>query len=444
MARRVPLWLFAMVAGPLVLVIRTRQAIGDNSYLWHRVAGRIQLETGAVLTEDPFSFITLGDRWRTQSWLADILYHQLYRWFGLDSARWVPVWVGTVTFIVLAVIVARRSGVGIGFGLWSGMTAIITLPFLNPRPVVFSYLMLALVVLLVTRPRLYWAIPLAIWMWAALHGSFPLGFVVIGLAALEKRNQEIVRAGVASLAVVNFTAHGWAIWEILLAFGGSREALDLIQEWQTPSIVSLPLIWFAFGVMAAAIGGSRVGRPIPALVWLTSWTLFGLTSNRAVPLAWIALSPLIGVGIGRLASLRKSELRIGGMVAGVGIVVLATLPLMLIPKTEGVDRDRFPVDAVASLTDERVYHDDATGSWIIHTRWPGQLDYVDDRAELYGEHFVDFVQTNAGLPGWQEELDEHGVTQALVRNDRPIADLLRLSGWTETFRDETFAVLDRP
>ncbi|MEX0946687.1 MAG: hypothetical protein WD064_04920, partial [Acidimicrobiia bacterium] len=55
-------------------VIAARLPVRDNSYLWHVRAGTLQIERGEVLTTDPFSFTAMGRPWRTQSWLADLLY----------------------------------------------------------------------------------------------------------------------------------------------------------------------------------------------------------------------------------------------------------------------------------------------------------------------------------------------------------------------------------
>ncbi|MBT8248315.1 MAG: hypothetical protein KJN73_10870 [Acidimicrobiia bacterium] len=68
--------LFAMV--PVVgVVVASARAISDNSFLWHVRAGTVQLDAGQVLRTDPFSFTAQGESWRTQSWIADLLYGTL-------------------------------------------------------------------------------------------------------------------------------------------------------------------------------------------------------------------------------------------------------------------------------------------------------------------------------------------------------------------------------
>ncbi len=447
----VSIWAILAALGPMVLVIKSKRAIGDNSYLWHRVAGDLQAGGGRVLTEDPFSFIDTGRVWRTQSWLADLAYSKLFSVGGLDSSRWIVVVVGSLFFVTSAVLAARWLGARLGFGVWAAMTAVLTLPFMNPRPVIFSYLMLAMVVMALTYRRLHWTLPLIVWIWATLHGSFPLAFVAIGLAALSPVTRTDRRVFVASLVAANLTAHGWGIWEILVNFAAARPALDRIQEWQTPNLVSPLLGWFLIGVILAVTALVSVRDDTDdraatrgATLTVVAWVVFGLTSNRSIPLAWIALTPFVAAGLARWKPMVALRGIAPAPVIWAAAAALVGLPLLLIPTTPGVMEERFPVEAAVRLTDDRVYHGDATGSWLIHTEWPDRKSYIDDRAELFQDHYVAFVSANAGLPGWEDLFAEHGFTQALVRKDRPIADLLRLSGWITRFEDDTFLVLDRP
>ena len=65
-------------------IIAARLPVRDNSYLWHVRSGTVQSGRAAVLTADPFSFTAQGRPWRTQSWLADLLYDWGDRLWALD------------------------------------------------------------------------------------------------------------------------------------------------------------------------------------------------------------------------------------------------------------------------------------------------------------------------------------------------------------------------
>ena len=58
---------------------------------------------------------------------------------------------------------------------------------LVPRPVVFSHLLLAALIVVLGERRLRWTVPLLMWVWAAVHGSFVIGLGLIGLEAIRTR-----------------------------------------------------------------------------------------------------------------------------------------------------------------------------------------------------------------------------------------------------------------
>ena len=72
--RRFSLAHLVLVVPWVALVIDAWAPIRDNSFLWHIRAGELQASAGEVLVADPFSFTMLGERWLTQSWLAELLY----------------------------------------------------------------------------------------------------------------------------------------------------------------------------------------------------------------------------------------------------------------------------------------------------------------------------------------------------------------------------------
>ena len=436
------IWAIGVLFGPLVLLTRTRTAISDNSYLWHITAGRLQLDLGSVLTADPFSFTAAGQRWRTQSWLAELAYAWSEGRWGVDVGRWIPPLVGGLTFLILTVVAAKYLRPGLGLAVVMALTALVALPFMNPRPVVFSYLLMALVVLALERRHLSWTVPLIAWLWAGLHGSFFLVFVMLGLHYIQTNDRSIWKPAVGSLVTVSMTAHGVAIWTILQEFVAGNSALDRIQEWQPPALLSLPLWPVLAALVLYVVTVSRRGLSWREGVVVLAWFGFGLTANRSIPVMWIALLPTIAgtaMVLDDLVPTRASLPRPAMVAAG---SLLLALPLLL-PRTLGVDTTRFPVEAAEHLSSDRVFHSDATGGYLIYAQWPEREVYIDDRAELYHDQYVQFTEVAAGKVGWEEELDRWDIDEALLEVDRPLAEVLRLAGWTEVFRDEHFVVLLR-
>ena len=421
-------------------IIAARLPVRDNSYLWHVRSGTVQSNRTAVLTADPFSFTAAGRPWRTQSWLADLFYDWGDRLWGLDFV--VPLillgsilLVASIAFRVFdAVKSTLFTALGTAWIMW------ITIGYFTPRPVLFSLALFGIFLVVADRPNLRWTLPLLMWMWASIHGGFVVGLGLLVLDGLMRRDRrrigDIAAATVASL----FTAHGWGVWEIILKFADSREALDLIVEWLPPDFTGMALFPFLMGIVALLVGAMR-GRLIPRDLWIViPFLVFAFTANRAVPISALALAPFFVRSVApspssvSTASARQS-------VVNAAIALAVILIPSLIPLSGGLDEELFAVDAIEHLAPGPAFHDDAVGGYLIYAKWPERQVYIDDRAELYGETSVDFVRARAGQSEWQRVFMEFEIHQALLKIEDPLTQVLAASGWTERFRDETFVVL---
>jgi hypothetical protein len=170
--------------------------------------------------------------------------------------------------------------------------------------------------------------------------------------------------------------------------------------------------------------------------------LFAFTANRSVSIAGLVLAPFV-VRIlrpwrlsGHTATKQQTVLN------SVVIVAAVTVP-SLVPLAGGLDQSMFAVDALRAVEPGRLFHDDAVGGYLIYSEWPERLVYIDDRAELYEERFIEFVTTRGGGDGWENVFSEFGINQALLKVEDPLAGLLRLAGWKERFREGGLVVLAR-
>jgi len=432
----VPLLIISAVASRHIL---------DNSFLWHIRAGSHQIDIGRVLTEDPFSFRTVGQAWRTQSWLAELLYAWLESLFG--SLAWVN-WMTFVTaglvmlFAGIAVYRNVKSPVVTGFVLV--VTAWLMGPFVQPRPVIFSFLLLAmLVVVLQHRETLAWAVIPIIWLWAGIHGSWVLGGALVFLEWIRTKDRKLLFAGAAAGLATLATAHGFGTWEIVLDFFRSRDALALMEEWKAPEfgdVVQAPYFLVMVGLIVAGIRGKVSIRD---LIVIVPFLFFGLTSRRAVVPAAIILIPWAALC---LPELKPSNLRFGKPLVVAGMTALAVLAIspMFIAPLGVLDSERFPSRAIVeAMGSDRAFHDDASGGYLIAAEWPERLVYVDDRAELFGvDGLKPFHDIRAGK--YAEEFEKWGIDVALVRPDWDLYDRLTEDGWTIRLEDEYFAVFERP
>ena len=419
------LWHVVATLPWIVAVLVARSKIGDNSFLWHITAGRLQADTGSVLTADPFSLGRAGQTWRTQSWLADLFYAWADAGTGLAYVPWLRgVMAGLLFLAIAAIVYSMIRSVPIT-AVVVFLSALLAVPFLNPRPVIFSYLLLALLVLADRNKALRWTIPVLFYVWASVHGSWVIGAAYLALRVLETRDYRRIRdeAPIVAFSVI-VTAHGWGVFDYLRAFGGSGEALELITEWAPPDLISIARAPFTIGLMVILLGAARGRVSTRNVVFLLPLLWLGLSSSRSVLPVFILIVPVLVVALTGFDRFFTRKLR------GIPLVLAGIFLLPFVLDVEGgLDMNRFPVDLVEQAENSTLFHDDVVGGYIIYSAWPQIRPLVDDRAELYGEDLVEFVQARSAAPSWHEYFDEYGFDMALVRDEQAITQVLRLSGW---------------
>ncbi len=417
--------------------------LDDNSFLWHVRAGTVQLDAGEVLRHDPFSFTAAGAPWRTQSWLAELGYGWLEKVTG--GIGWVPLMTflaAAAMLVCAAVAIYSRTRVALATGVAVLIVAWQAAPFLNPRPVLFSYLLLAALVAVVVRHRPpLWVVPLLIWCWAALHGSFVLGIGLVGLDAIRRRSRRELIATLLSVVAASLTAHGLAVWETLWRFFQSRGALDLISEWAPPDFSNpflVPFVLAIVGVLVAATAGRVTRRD---LIVLVPFLGFGLLVERNVFPALLVLAPWAATALPLRAQARDRRGE-SALLNGAVVAVLVAFAVVGLARPQHLSEERFPLGgALEAVGPGPLFHDAAVGGYLIYAAWPARLVYIDDRAELYGEEgFRQFTELRAGTDA-VETLADLGIGQALVSPDLPLVEVLEMSGWVERYRDDHFVVL---
>ena len=106
--------------------------------------------------------------------------------------------------------------------------------------------------------------------------------------------------------------------------------------------------------------------------------------------------------------------------------------------------EEYPLDALEAIDREgvRVFAYDVWAGYLIDTAWPNIRVYHDTRVDMYGRaQTLRYARTIAGLPGWEEALEESCTTHVLVRPGRdPIAEVLRGSGEWRVEREDELSV----
>ncbi|MFV1980710.1 MAG: hypothetical protein ACC655_06115 [Rhodothermia bacterium] len=427
-----------MIVPVVALIIDAWAPIVDSSFLWHIRAGELQILSGSVLTTDPFSFTMLGEGWLTQSWLVELVYSFSESFSGLGFVAPMMLVVTTTTFVCIALIAYRVSNSLTATAFVLILTTLALISFLVPRPVLFSFLLFSVLVLAWDRPNIRWTVPFIMWVWASAHGSFIIGLAYLGLTWLMNKEWKYTPVLLLTGVVTLFTAHGLGVIQFLLNFAESRDALTYISEWKKPELFSAVFLPFLGGIVFIVIGAFR-GRVHPKHLWLiVPFVLLGMSSVRAIPPAWLALTPLVALS---LSGLTLGEGRRFGQVSAAVFTVTVLVISFVVKREGGLREDRFPVSALSSLDNVPTFHDDRAGGFLIWAEGPERLVYIDDRAELYGDRLGEFVRLRNGDQDWRPVFERDGIEQVLLLAEEPMIDDLEDAGWRLIYEDQTYVIL---
>lgn len=435
---RLTLFHIALLLPWIAVVVTAFQRVVDNSFLWHIRAGELQLAEGSVLTSDPFSFAMAGEPWRTQSWLVELIYAWFEGWAGIGFAGWLILLVATVTVFGVGLVAYRHSRSIPATAVVLILSAVLLPHFLVPRPVIFSYLFFVLVILAWERQPTRWGLPFLFWLWSSVHGSFVIGLGYLVLRAIQAREWQAWRVILVSSTTTLMTAHGFGVFEMLWDFVQARPYLAFIGEWQTPNLLELAFLPMLLGIFIVVYGAIRGRLDVNSLWVFVPFLALALSAERTVIVGWIALIPLISLGLGNID---PSWVREFSRPIGMGFVLLIALfPVLFIEAVE-LDRESFPVAAVAELEDVRTFHDDYAGGYLIWLDGPEKRVYIDDRAELYQERLQEFVEVRAAKREWREVFERDRIEQVLLEEDDALLNLLEAEGWGTVYRDERYVVM---
>lgn len=463
------LWLFLAVGLPVLASLLATMSTVDLAY--HLRAGSEILVTGAIPTEDTWTFTAAGTPWVDQQWAAQIvlaLVDRLGGWTGLVLFRAALI---AVIFGSSLLILRRR-------GLASRTSALLVLaafavaaPALALRPQLLGMVCFVFALVLVAdrrrHPRRLWLVPMIVLVWANLHGSFFLGVVILGLAWLEDLHDGVtsphrllVVAAVSGVAAC-LTPFGPGVWSYALGLSVNPAVTARITEWQPTTIrdVSGLLFFASVAGIVAMIARRGCATAWPTLATLATFALIGLYAERG--LAWwplvaiysIARTPILP-GADRVRVEPRIARTLNAVVAAsLVLAVVALLPLWR--PTDGATRAPAGLlkhapggvtDALRSrgMVGQRILNPQRWGSWFEKTIPEAQVA-IDSRIEMFSEQvWDDYDRVKAGVGGWQDLVVNWGVTVVVLEvAETDVRDRFLAVGWRQIYEDRDGVILVR-
>lgn len=457
----------------------------DPDYWWHLTTGRWILDHRAIPTTDSFSVTHGGQNWYAHEWLAELLLA-----IGDKIGGY------ALNIVITALIVAagawflgracRQYGLGTlpSLLLVAGGSFFI-INFLAVRPQVWGWALLAVLLHELcahdAANRTLWRLPLLFALWVNIHLSVEIGAGALFVYGLHRglcwllarrsgtcatseaaRLKHTILVGIACAVALCVNPRGPAlIWFTRVYANPNAERWKYIGEWQRPQFVGNERYLFIAGgiVLALVVLAMLTRRALWPGLLLLLFAAAALRANRYGPLFGTIAVPATGWLLGRafgrargfapvrIAPALTAVLWLAAVVAiGVGAWRRGPTELrrMADPRPGG-----YPAAAVAYVKNNAppggVISEYGWGGFLIYSFYPQRRVYMDGREEMYGETFFhQFVQTIAGAPGWQQQLDRYGVTVAILQPNEGLAVAMsKDAGWRAVYQDNIAVVFVR-
>jgi len=462
------LGLFAMAA----------RAVTDPDAWWHLRTGQLILQTHHIFRTDPYSFTRAGQTWINHEWLSQVLMFSIYRWLGYAGLIVGFAAVVAIAFFIVFLRCEARPYFAALFTVWGAAASASTW---GVRPQMLSLLLASIFLLVLERssrrPRLLWWLPPLILLWVNLHAGYALGIGLIGLficgeilnlvfgseswESIYSRLKQLSLALLVCVAVVPLNPNGARMyiypWQTL-----SSSAMQLyIQEWASPNFhqaMYLPFLLMVLALLAALAYSPRHLRPHDLL--LLAVTLYAaLRSVRHIPIFMLVAAPILSRLIHSILQQRPQKKKEDthspaklafNAVLLVGIALFAFWRVNFIVRSQPATEARdFPVAAVSFLVTNfppaPLLNHYNWGGYFIWKLYPKYRVFVDGRADLYGDTFLNrladiyYIRHN-----WEDEFAATKVCSVMLPPDAPLISALReRPAWKVIYSDKQAVVLTR-
>lgn len=475
--------LFGMVVMLAMVFTQGAKLLTDGDTYTHIYLGTWMLENFALPTTDFLSHTVRGTPWVVHEWGAEVLMGLLYNFSGLAGVA-----IFFALLVGLTITLLFRLLENLGAEPWLSLplmtvTLLLLYPMIWARPHLFSWLFGSLTFLILhSKRRWLWTLPLVMVLWVNLHGGFILGLVlqaifIVGTilderiesgwrAAIRKQCQAFIFLTLCLLAT-GLNPHGYDI----LGFYLEVRTLDVSQynpEWQSPD---LQTFWILRIYLALLIFGLLTHKK--RLCWTHLLLLVfcleaTLNHRRHVSLVAMLLLPL---WLGILGPVRtqlesfltrhraQGQLRysaVSGPLCSTGLALIFLVAAhTLAPNHERLLQklfpvsERFPQQAWAYIETNRpagrVLNEYSWGSFLIY-RSRGELPvFIDGFAHKYGDKvYKDYYAVARVEERAEEVLDSYRVDWILFPTKAPLGRYLLSTGqWQQSYRDKQALILKR-
>ncbi len=478
-------WLIAVLA--LTFAAANGFPVDQTDYWWTVKLGQGLWASGHLPSADPLAFTSTRLPYVEQQWLAQLVLAGVYQVGGLGATLLLRAGLLVATMALVFAACRRAGGSAAAAALATAIALVVALPGAATRPQLLAIPLFALFLLGTGEPLPRWsvaALPLAMVVWVNLHGSFPLGLVLVGMALAGRGWMRLAATGALRdskalvrgllrdgplrrlalllllcclAALANPYGLGLVPWlaDFLILHTGGQDAAVIATEWARTSLAERAGAYYFASLAIAVVALVRAGPPRPASgLRLLTFGLLALSAVRntlwwglvqAPALAWAlsagprAKEPAAdrGRAVGEEPSSRSAPapgaatLNLLLIAACLGAAALSLRPLHadLLGGEEMLadpSQPRAAADYLASLhRPGRLFNYLDWGGYLAYRLAPRGQIFVDGRFGIYpATVYRDYFTISEAEPGWEQRLAAYGV-DALVLDRQAQRPLIR-------------------
>jgi len=464
------LW-FCLVV--LVISVLAPMRIAESDIWFHLRNAQQFLTSHHFPNEDAYTFTSAGAKLLNHEWLSELPYYAGYLWYGLRGLTAVTVLVLCFAFGGMYYLACRR-------GAHCGDAALIAIAGIllgvnsfGPRMHNFGYL--CLTVLLIALERFQqtgkgvWLIPPVFAVWINLHGSWVLGFVIMGIylaSGLAKDNQgrivaepwkrgqflKLLVAIFASAVALLVNPYGYrlALYPFDLLFRQQTNLANVI-EWQSVDFntfygkLALCMLLSVLGI--GMLTDERWAVRDVLMVGFALWT--ALSHVRFLQFAGLMVIPILAPKLRICAPYdpgKDNPWR--NILTAAALIVLMVWGFPTEARLQAIVDSYFPRDALRYMQQHnisgRLFHRYDFGGYI---EWnaPAIKTFSDGRTDIfvYNGVFDDYLKARDVKQPF-EVFDKYNIEYVLYPPKAALSSLLdNSSGWRIVYEDPVAKLYQR-
>ncbi len=437
--------------------------VSDSDLGFHLATGRAVLAKGHIIDRNVLSFSEPDQPWVLQQGVPAVLFELLWQWGGVTALILTKACVVAVTFATVFLAATRLgaqpviAALVVIFAAWSCAFRFVE------RPLIFSNLALAVVLLALSSARSAVGRARRVWLYVAmaavavacqLHAGAVFSFILLGMVSvallLEPLRAHLTilgpvqaPAGVqASLAVLG-VALGAAVLagltlslyhpfplrvlEVPFVMGQDAFLAEHLIEFRPPSRFPFELLlgyWLYAGLTSLVLVAGARRLPLSAWAAAFGFLVLSLRYVRFVDVFAMVSAPILALALTDLRLRMDVRPWLRGAAVAVAVVVAPLSHWSHFPPRFGFSEHLWPTGLFTFVGAQNL-----RGPAFVSDGWAGPylaFFYPRERAYFFPAFdafsvglFREYMDIRYGRPGWDTKLDHYGIELCILKYTSP-------------------------